>query len=1354
MSIAPSIAVGANPRDISTTAGTPNLDSSSSPPATPPNKSSGPDAGSAVRSSLPSPPPSSSSKHSRPPPDHQHDHQDQRDPHDRDPTIEKIARRLSPNTTATTTVPTSTDPSSSSSRPYQPRTSTAVENKTHSSSSSTSSSTSVHQLPSMLSNKHVAVTKTKTLGHLTRSTSSEVDNEVANALASGRSIVSKTDWKDEDAQYLSQLIETQFPKGNIIWDWVGQQMVSRGFSKSQCRSKWKRMRTKILHGNDAPIKDKEYKDQHRDHEPDELIEEDEDEPTDQRGGMTDDSRREPKWQHRQEYERPSEGSDYSDSYGSRLYASYTSHSQQGSGNYHYGRDSYTSSSAPPPPPPTHRPSASYSANRHTTERSAIEEDELWSDDDNGGYQNHNMGAKRYSQDYQSREYLQHRRQSSSNQPRDEVQDERSLSAIAATPTNFGKIEWKPEDSDYLVHLIESKFASRKVDWAWVSQQMAGRGYDRTQCKSRWWRVQHRNQASMNSNHLVSTSQPSSRNKHRQSIDQASIDLETNGIADGRNEKHALSDEEGLQGGDQTVSRQGSIAGQERLHIESRPSQPNTNDLTSQRMHSEGLSKERMDDDERLGVIEDRGSSPRPTRTGEHQKHIEWKEEDSQYMYRLIEKEFPVGNVVWSVIGEKMQSRGYSQTQCMSKWRRHLKNNKMLNDSSKGGASMDLDLDPEIASNESRSTGYRRRGPEERHMYNDPHADSAKRFKKDGTELKRYDYNTVDPMDARIVEMEYDRYYDAGGKRRRINTEDSLPPPDSGYAYDYRGHSSAYGDDHVYDRDFERHRHEMHSTTSRRRRHHSQGEDVATAVAATLAVPDSETPSRPSSPVAYTQDEARAYGNSYEAARNFDRGADITGAADERDNLSKSGRDPGEPHTYEEHHNRPTSTVLSSYRNHYNPNHPYLETQGDEHAGRAHSYSRAEEPMVDPNKEVPHKPRLSKQRSSPVGRSSEQGTVGTSLAREHGHSEKIPLEGEDGYRNYDYPAEGRTSNNRTGRESRLSYDYSNNDQDYYINRRSTHSSQRQRQDHERDSGYIDYVMEDDMDWAAGRWEGRDMARLAAAVARQGRRWDALRAQIRIPLLVSPYEDMDDDIYEGVRFDPHPFIYQYHTDDQRRARHHSSRPSISASSAGHTPRQLPSVGLKYKSSRDVHMAPEPLTSDERRAHVSAELHRGSRQPMPQSYRAPRDPTEVDLTREDDGLQSEQARYPPQQHRHAAEDEAVINVASVGDDDEDVAKSELPSKAGVTTSDMDDGAVHLQEEQQDIELLLAGDAAKATDVMDIVNVAEERAREASLEAQTKVPSGLEAVGFEIAMGNEAVKVEGGVQTAKVSGMTAAAL
>ncbi|KAF9090386.1 hypothetical protein BGX23_005993 [Mortierella sp. AD031] len=1180
-----------------------------SPPVTPPSKSSGPNARSASQSSLPSPPPSSSSRHSRTV-DPDQDDQDQRNGiEDNDHTnqhsqssIEKIARRLPSSTTTTTTITkTSTGKKTSSSG-------TTI--TTHSSSSSTSSLTSSsQQYP-----KHVSVAKTKTLGHLTRSTSSEVDNEVANALASGRSIVSKTDWKEEDAQYLVQLIEAQFPKGNIIWDWVGHQMVDRGFTKSQCRSKWKRIRTKVLHGDGGPqAKDKDQAAQEQ--EMDELHEEDYEEQ--QPGDLPPPTM---KWQHRQEADEISASQSHS-------VRSNVAYDQDGSQQPALSRSpdfqrpqlAFRSSG----PLPERRPQYAYRTGltaREEEERAAArraQETEHWSDDEERrqGHDNYLQPAKRFSDypdkdrsqtnDSPSRSPQQNRRTSSSNhqasaQGDDAARSSTALSAIAAPPAIFGKIEWKPEDSDYLVHLIETKFASRKVDWAYVSKQMEGRGYDRTQCKSRWWRVQHRqNQSQQSQGGNGSISSPSSRGgRPRKSIDRRELPQEYDQMED---EKDKVSEtEETLP--PQEFHRQQQLDPVTMRSPSSPPQPPQPHPHPSDSIDSQGhypqesSHHELQDDDDSQGTVDDHGRSPRATRGHEHQKHIEWKEEDSQYMFRMIEREFPVGNVVWSVIGERMQSRGYSQTQCMSKWRRHLKNSKNSNDSNGArpvGLSMDLDVDMEIDSSpsynahrENRLTGFRRPRKEDLLIYGDnrgsnggEHHSGGKRLKSDGVESRGYDReeyrSPITPLDARLVEMEFDRYFNVGNKRRRTiegEGHDHGPyagPESAANGYYERGVSSSYEDESAH----YRHRHhdrrvsgEMHHEDYPRRSSYRTDEHASSG-----GYGERETSRRRSAPLA---DEGAVVGGAVPAAGSAGSAGTF---APERDshNGERQGRryDEREWDSAMVVDNEREEPPLSSKSQHREPH------SSRSHYANGRYYYDEREPTratLDQNKEARHRPQEPAQYNEPIGRSPDRGLVGTTHIPPSSSSSTYPNGvSSGGYRDrepvsrrgeeeeeYD-PVErderhyrdqlqhqrhrshqhqpqqqhharrpsspdrgGRDDGGRNGgyrddkrryRQSSAGYDHR---QDYgYQQSSSSYSNSRGGQFHDRDGDYVDYAMEDDLDWANGRWEGRDMARLAAAVARQGRRWDAIRAQIQIPILVGAYDDQEyGDIYEGFRFEP--------------------------------------------------------------------------------------------------------------------------------------------------------------------------------------------------------------------------------------------
>ncbi|KAF9117833.1 hypothetical protein BGW39_001757, partial [Mortierella sp. 14UC] len=817
----PSGTMGSTSDRVTSVAAASVLDAAS-PPVTPPTKSSGPNAGSASQSSLPSPPPSSSSRHSRTADRDELDYDNENNSNNysssnhnnSQSSIEQIARRLPSSTTITSTKTGSEKKATTSSHTI----------KTHSSSSSTSSLASSQQPPPTLNNKHISVAKTKTLGHLARSTSSEVDSEVANALASGRSIVSKTDWKEEDAQYLVQLIEAQFPKGNIIWDWVGHQMVDRGFTKSQCRSKWKRIRTKVLHGDGNPhTKDR---DQAQDQEVDELNDDEFEElPTD----IPD-----LKWRHQQAEQEIS---------------SSQSHSARSNGSFERPQLAFRTG-------PTVREEELVAArrsqysNRAVTQSTYPEHAEHWSDDDERrrDVDSYLQPAKRFS-DYPeqdrtppSRSPQQHRRTSSSHHHQSSAQNDdtgrstTTLSAIAATPTIFGKIEWKPEDSDYLVHLIETKFASRKVDWAYVSKQMEGRGYDRTQCKSRWWRVQHRQNQGQQSQGGSASSPASRGGRPRKNVGRRESQPEYEQQDD---EKEKLSDTEEIhpqqpletpheyRGHQQQHQRHDPVA----MRSPSIPPQqhPHPSDMSDSQSHypSESHHRERQDDEDSQGTAEDQTRSPRVTRGHEHQKHIEWKEEDSQYMFRMIEREFPVGNVVWSVIGERMASRGYSQTQCMSKWRRHLKNSKTSNDitgARPSGISMDLDVDMEVDGSsaynhhrENRLTGFRRPRKEDLLIYGDnrgsssggDHQSSGKRVKSDLADSMRYDRDEYQSpstqLDARLVEMEFERYFNVGSKRRRAVEDEGHgsgsyagPEPSANGHYD-RGVSSSYEDESAHHR---------------------------------------------------------------------------------------------------------------------------------------------------------------------------------------------------------------------------------------------------------------------------------------------------------------------------------------------------------------------------------------------------------------------------------------------------------------------------------------------------------------------------------------------------------------------------
>ncbi|KAG9064804.1 hypothetical protein KI688_003063 [Linnemannia hyalina] len=1155
-----------------------------SPPVTPPTKSSGPNAGSASQTSLPSPPPSSSSRHSRAVDQDEYEYDEDQNINNshslNGSSIEKIARRLPSS---------STIPSTKAETEKKPTSSGDI-TKTHSSSSSTSSLASSNQhLPATLNNKHISAAKTKTLGHLARSTSSEVDSEVANALASGRSIVSKTDWKEEDAQYLVQLIEAQFPKGNIIWDWVGHQMVDRGFTKSQCRSKWKRIRTKVLHGDGNPhTKDRDHA--AHEQEIDELNEEEYEElPTD----IPD-----LKWRHQQAEQEIS-----------------TSQSQSARPNGAYDRPQYAYRTGSTVREEELAAAArrSQHSNRAVTQSSYPEHaGEPWSEDDERrqDVDSYILPAKRFSEYPEqdrtppSRSPQQHRRTSSSNhqsstQGEDAGRSSTTLSAIAATPTIFGKIEWKPEDSDYLVHLIETKFASRKVDWAYVSKQMEGRGYDRTQCKSRWWRVQHRQSQSQQSQGGVggSVSSPSSRGgRPRKNIDRReSQQQEFDHLED---DKEKTSDNEEIHP-EQALEapreyrrphQQHDPASMRSPSIPPPPPLAHPSDLNDSRAHyqQEPSHGERQEDEESQGTADDHARSPRATRGHEHQKHIEWKEEDSQHMFRMIEREFPVGNVVWSVIGERMASRGYSQTQCMSKWRRHLKNSKTSNDSTGGrpsGISMDLDDDMDIDGSslynmhrENRLTGFRRPRKEDLLVYGDnrgsvvgggdhhssSHPNSGKRVKSDLVDSRAYDRDEyrspVGQLDARLVEMEFERYFNVGNKRRRtIEGEGHGNEPyavtesaANGY-YDRRA-SPSYEDESAH----HHHHHHHHRRLSSEVRH----EDY---------------PRRSS----YRQDERASSGGYGERERSRRRSPPLTD-----EGVIVIGEEAG--------------PVVSSTGSagHYEPE---RDSHNGERQGRYDEREWDSAMVVDNDQEPPSMSSKSQHRephsskSNYAGRSPIRDLVGTThisssssssypngtshgghrdreLVSRRGAEEEdyhvVELD-ERHYRDQQQPPRrrsnhqpqqhhsrrlsspgrgGRDDGGRNGggyyddgygkrRHRQSSAEYEHHRQDYGYRQSSSHGRSGQYQ--ERDGDLIDYAMEDDLDWANGRWEGRDMARLAAAVARQGRRWDAIREQIRIPVLVSPYDDQEyEDIYEGFRFEPHAPPSSSVDRQYTRHHHHSS------------------------------------------------------------------------------------------------------------------------------------------------------------------------------------------------------------------------
>ncbi|KAG0226141.1 hypothetical protein BGW41_004261 [Actinomortierella wolfii] len=682
------------------------------------------------------------------------------------------------------------------------------------------------------------VFKPKTLGHLARSTSAEVDNEVAIALASGRSIVSKTDWKEEDAQYLVELIEKQFPKGNIVWDWVGQQMADRGFTKNQCRSKWKRIRTKALLATEYGMKMKDAEEHDND-------EEDNEGKSAQKAimGLT---------------KSLNDFGSMSDRPSSLLFSNrYQNRTASSSERAHRAPPSR------PQAPSSHLPGRSgryYPGQPHEPYDNEGEVDELWSDNEDtrgnahhygppslysiptgatsgldsrrhehqyhrhypsasSGYSRHGSRSEQgtsmprtifdYSHEpsssphYHSQHHsTQHRPNMHTTSSANEVTvavatsegtgvTEEVLSEIAATPTSFGKIEWKAEDSDYLVELIQTKFKSRKVDWGWIAQQMEGRGYDKAQCKSRWWRVQHRSHNRSNSQGANSIGTASSSRGKRPSMsqsDDASVHEDDRpGAAVSMEEgdsKHETKGRDNRQWG--TAEYEDIDMGEEPVH----PPVQLEEATASLQVHGKSESQR--------GYRGTTATGTRPAGTGADspqipsgptQKHIEWKEEDSQYMFKMIEREFPVGNIVWSVIAERMASRGYSQTQCMSKWRRHMKSMKKSADEQTG-----MDIDGTEAGPTYQQPQHR---PVERprgysHPPSPPHPDgeydsfrSRKRF--NGSEQFQqhaathfqhpspYDHTNNSrgvPSHHRSpsgyshpVEAEFERYYDASGHRR-------------------------------------------------------------------------------------------------------------------------------------------------------------------------------------------------------------------------------------------------------------------------------------------------------------------------------------------------------------------------------------------------------------------------------------------------------------------------------------------------------------------------------------------------------------------------------------------------------------
>ncbi|KAF9028511.1 hypothetical protein BGZ52_010400 [Haplosporangium bisporale] len=931
--------------------------------------------------------------------------------------------------------------------------------KTHSATSSTSSIA----LPASITNKHVSLAKTKSLGHLTRSTSSEVDSEVANALASGRSIVSKTDWKEEDAQYLVQLIEKQFPKGNIIWDWVGQQMTSKGFTKNQCRSKWKRIRTKILHSGEASGKDRDLRGS-REQELDELIDDEEDindTPSRDDSGLG---------MGRPSAYSPGRGSD-------RGY--YNGNSDNFRDNEDYGS----------PPQARHRttdpyhnrPSSSWESRRRTDD---YPREEYWSDNDesryppsrNGGYGEHTRRTSTSSRHYgdrgreRERERERERYQSSwspsENRRRPssvgyDEDDGPSLSTIVATPNSFGKIEWKPEDSDYLVRLIETKFAARKVDWAWVATKMESRGYDRTQCKSRWWRVQHRQNQANN--------QGGKNKRMEQPIDELQDDGEDVDVP--KADEH-FSESPLVNKPDTTY--------EDREHMSSSPSPA-----------PEYIKENTTPRDKTKNGSEN--ESPR-ARGQEHQKHIEWKEEDSLFMYRMIEKEFPVGNVVWSVIGEKMASRGYSQTQCMSKWRRHLKNCKLTGESVLPNKQESVDMDMMdtaetglVDENNRSSSRYRDVG------YEDDVTEGAAKRVKTGDYHSRYiiapELGNI-PLDPKLVEEEYDRYYDKGGKRKAVDDD---PSSESRVRYlsEALSHNSppaqAYS---PYDE--KRHRDEVDHVEHRSKRREVSGSSESRRYAQDW------------DPYYDERDPRRARHVSED--RNDHPSPSRDDYAHDKDRSEHRHREPsnGRPHRAE----APRSS--SSH-----PQDDYPRRDSESRGG-----VREREYQYKP-RSLEYRPRGSDYEYRP--RSDYEYRPRDTEYRPRG-SEYRPRGSE--YRprsDYEYkPRSSRTSHSHSHSQERERHrSYTEPESHDYDHREQRERERDRNRDRERDHefGDLDLLGDDEeMDWEAGRWAGRDMARLTAAVARQGRRWDMLREQIRMPTLV-PYFEEEEDIYEGM-FDAPP------------------------------------------------------------------------------------------------------------------------------------------------------------------------------------------------------------------------------------------
>ncbi|KAF9411881.1 hypothetical protein BGZ94_001209, partial [Podila epigama] len=1097
--------------------------------------------------------------------------------------------------------------------------------KTHSATSSTSSITGLAS--ASISNKHASIAKTKTLGHLTRSTSSEVDSEVAIALASGRSIVSKTDWKEEDAQYLVQLIEKQFPKGNIIWDWVGHQMTSKGFTKNQCRSKWKRIRTKILHGNDSAAAAKERADQAlREQELDELID-DEDYKDIPQPRTMDDSDRTPHRSsahavYQDEYDpsasrrtHPSDrGGYYSNDHSNPPYHSQShsyphshshSHSHSHPDNRYYrehDREDYSMRATSPPTSSSssHHPYYYYSdndnahddprRNRHTSSTSSRKPSQYTTTTtttttspghtrrtSNSSFPTRQHGLDRdrdrerdrereWERDNKDREdrYAAPTTWSPSDRRRrlsntvggvghnDEIEEGggSSMSVIVSTPNSFGKIEWKPEDSDFLVRLIETKFASRKVDWAWVSQQMEGRGYDRTQCKSRWWRVQHRqNQAQQNKRQQAQLASEGGGGGGNGNGDVGSGDGGAGASASGEGSVDETSRgsmpppalRQPLHPPKKDDERVSESPGMRPLDPATRddkemqpgsPSPSPSSDYRKVNGHAGGVAAGGRRERTRAGSEHD---SPR-VKVQEHQKHVEWKEEDSQYMYRLIEKEFPVGNVVWSVIGERMASRGYSQTQCMSKWRRHLKNCKLTGESVVGHKSseshLDVDMDSVTPLESSGTFGDEEDRSARQHKgtyygdeyYGDELTEGTIKRQKTGRDYRgqhytRTDYG-MDGLDPRLVEQEYDRYYDAGGKRKTVDAMSSgprdrypsEPPPHGGSPTLPTSASTSY---HSYDR--KRERQGQWQGEGRYGVREDHGEDSLVKRGEPLSsrryphddyYEESAARSQWASP---SQDQVQGQGQGQTQGQDPDHAPD-------QDRSQGSGH--GHAHEREISGEGGADFVPESRGGQYG-----------EHR--------------DEGENVRHRPSEPRSRPQPMGRSPERAMQEDRTDRERRREQERGWErGRERERERehelarDYGASGRVDryHGHTQSQDRSSQPQHHHYDSHHYRRRSSHygsshhysyqrerdypmEHHRRRREDERDDVY-DFSLDEEMDWEASRWVGRDMARLTAAVARQGRRWDALREQIRIPVIVSPYYEEEEDIYEGLRFDSPP------------------------------------------------------------------------------------------------------------------------------------------------------------------------------------------------------------------------------------------